>query len=79
MDLLSVELEVVGKVNGEGMAARVISAESCESPGGALGAVVGAALNAALGAVSVRGRWVGAGETLGGVLDAVLGAIPMAV
>ena len=40
-------LEVVGKVNGEGMAARLRSAEAGDALGGALDAALGAAPGAA--------------------------------
>ena len=46
------ELEVAGKVNGEGMAARLRSAEAGEALGGALDAALGAAPGATLGAAS---------------------------
>ena len=45
-------LEVVGKVNGEGMAARVRSAEASEALSVALDATLGAAPGAALDAAS---------------------------
>ena len=45
------ELEVAGKVNGEGMAARLRSAEAGEALGGALVAALGAALGATLGEI----------------------------
>ena len=43
-------LEVVGKVNGEGMAARLRSAEAGDALDAALGAAPGAASSASLGA-----------------------------
>ena len=45
-------LEVAGKVNGEGMAARLRFAEAGEALGGALDDALGAAPGAALGAAS---------------------------
>ena len=45
-------MEFAGKVNGEGMAARLRSAEAGEALGGALDAALGAAPVAALGAAS---------------------------
>ena len=46
-------MEVVGKVNGEGMAARLRSAEVGEALSGALDAALGAAPGAVVGKVKI--------------------------